>query len=204
MISSISTIFTYQRTKRGFRIVTFCLLVLFLISCDTAKDFNPWASYPVPNCPKVQLLADTNIITAYRSGPGRDITDIMYEAEITGFEGDCKYVGKKGTYSQVVLIFKVNFEITKGPAAQNRSLDFGYFIAIPEFFPKPSGKQEFSVTVRFPKNRNTIQITDDEVEIKIPLKKTRKGPGSKIYIGFRLTAEQLERNRQNRRNLSIK
>jgi len=178
--------------------VTFCLLILFLASCDTTKELNPWASYPVPPCPKVQLLGDTNIITAYRSGPGRDITDIRYEAEITGFEGNCEYIGKKGIYSAVKLVLKVNFEITRGPAERKRTLDFGYFIAVPEFYPEPSGRQNFNVRAKFPENRNTINIIDGEVEITIPLKKGRKGPGSEIYIGFQLTAEQLNFNRQKR------
>jgi len=184
--------------------VTFCLLILFLAGCDTNKELNPWASYPVPSCPKVQLLGDTNIITAYRSGLGRDITDIRYEAEITGFKGNCEYIGKKGIYSAVKLVLKVNFEITRGPAERKRSLDFVYFIAVPEFYPKPSGRQNFNVRAKFPENRNTINITDEEVEITIPLKKGRKGPGSIIYIGFLLTAEQLNFNRQKRQMPHIK
>ena len=71
-------------------------------------------------------------------------------------------------------------------------------IAIPEFYPKPAGRQLFTAKVRFPENRNTMRILDEEVEISIPLNTSRKGPGSKIYIGFQLTPEQISFNRQKR------
>ena len=173
---------------------------LLLSACDTAKELNPWASkYPIPACPKVQLLKDTDTITTYRSGPGRDITDIRYEADLKGFKGECEYIGKDGVYSSVKVTLKIGFDISRGPAEKSRVIDVQYFIAMPEFFPKPQGRQVFTARATFPPNRNTMRIVDDDVEISSPITKTRKGPSSKIYIGFQLTPEQLKFNRQKRR-----
>ena len=88
-----------------------CLTMLTLAGCQPAMDLNPWESYPVPSCPKTQLLKDTDIITAYRSGLGRDITDIRYEAEINGFKGSCEYIGKKGEVSNIKLIKSSGYTI---------------------------------------------------------------------------------------------
>jgi hypothetical protein len=169
-----------------------------ITGCQTATDLNLWESYPVPRCPKTQLLKDTDIITAYRSEVGRDITDIHYEAEINGFDGSCEYIGKKGIYSEVKLNIKVKFKVVKGPAAQNRYVEFSYFVAIPEFYPKSAGRQNFTVRANFPENRNSINFIDEEVEISIPLKASRRGPESEVYIGFLLNPEQLENNRRKR------
>jgi hypothetical protein len=197
MANFILQIFFYLKAGYSRKILISCIIALAVMGCDTTKDINPWANYPVPSCPKIQLLKGTDVITSYRSGAGRDITDIRYEAEINGFKGNCEYLGKKGVYSEVKLIVKVDFKITRGSAAQGRSLKFPYFIAIPEFYPKPSGQQTFIVKVKFPENRNTLRIVDKEVEILIPLKGSRKGPNMEIYIGFKLTPEQLKFNRRN-------
>ena len=186
------------------KITIFCFTALAVVGCEAAKDLNPWESYPVPSCPKIQLLKGTDVITAYRSGVGRDITDIRYEAEVNGFTGNCEYIGKKGLYSKVKLVIKVEFEITRGTAALSRLINFSYFVAIPEFYPKPSGRQNFVVKVKFPENRNTIRIVDEEVEISIPLNGSRKGPELEIYIGFQLTPDQLKFNRRKRQTHTIK
>ena len=204
MTNFILGIFYYFKVKRSYKIITFCIIAIAFVGCNTAEDIHPWVNYPVPSCPKIQLLKGTDIITAYRSGAGRDITDIRYEAEINGFEGSCEYIGKKGVYSEVRLTVKVDFEITRGSAAPGLSLELPYFIAIPEFYPKPSGQQTFIVKARFPENRNTLRIVDKEVEILIPLKGTRKGPNTEIYIGFKLTPQQLKFNRQHSRMPRIK
>jgi len=174
-------------------------LGLMLAGCGLASDINPWAKkYGLPACPKIQLLKDTDTITAYRKGPGRDITDIRFEADLKGFTGECEYIGEKGVYSAVKVTLKVGFDISRGPAETRRTTSVSYFVAIPEFYPKPAGRNVFTAKVTFPENRNTMRIVDEEVEILIPLTKTRKGPGSKVYIGFQLTPDQLAFNRQKR------
>ena len=198
MVNLIFAVFFCPMFRNYFIIINLCLILSILTGCQTAKDLNPWGSYPVPRCPKTQLLKDTDIITAYRLGLGRDITDIRYEAEIKSFEGSCEYIGKKGLYSEVKLNIKVKFNLIRGPATQSRFIEFSYFVAIPEFYPKPAGQQIFTVKAKFPENRNSINITDEEVEISIPLKKSRKGPEIEIYIGFQLTSEQIENNRKKR------
>lgn len=187
------------KSKRVFKLAVFTGLGLLLAGCGSAQDVNPWAKkYPVPACPKIQLLKDTDTITAYRSGPGRDITDILYEADLKGFAGECEYIGEKGIYSAVNVTLKVGVEISRGPAERSEIVGVSYFVAIPEFYPKPQGRQIFTAKVKFPENRNTMRIRDEEVSLSIPLNKTRKGPDTKVYIGFQLTPEQLELNRQKR------
>ena len=189
----------------AFNLAALGCLGLILAGCESASELNPFAKKkPLPACPKVQLLKDTDSITAYSAGPGRDITDIRYEAELKGFTGECEYIGKKGIYSKVNVTLKVGFNITRGPAEKSRSTNVSYFVAMPEFYPKPQGRQVFTTKVTIPENRNSMQILDEEIEISIPISKSRPGPTSKIYIGFQLTPEQIKFNREKQRVPNIR
>tara|TARA_B100000315_G_scaffold233025_1_gene245839 strand:+ start:8056 stop:8640 length:585 start_codon:yes stop_codon:yes gene_type:complete len=194
-----------MKFKFIFNLAALGCLGLILAGCETAESLNPFAKKkPLPACPKVQLLKDTDIITAYRAGPGRDITDIRFEAELRGFTGECEYIGEKGVYSKVNVTIKVGFDITRGPAEKSRATNVSYFVAMPEFYPRPQGRKVFTTRVNFPENRNSMRVIDEAVEVSIPITKSRPGPGSKIYIGFQLTPEQIKFNREKRRVPSIR
>ena len=169
-----------------------------LTACEATDDLNPFygSKVVVPACPTVRFLRDADKVTVYRPGPGRDITDILYEAKLEGFVGDCEYVGDDGVFREVVLSLRAKFNLARGPADSTRIAELKYFVAIPEFFPAPEGKRQFVRRVKFPIGRNNITINDDFVEIRIPLTKDRKGPGSRVYIGFNLTQDQLNLNRR--------
>ena len=82
---------TPKRVRTGRRPARLCALLgmalFFLGGCsaiDGMVEELPLVgkSAPVPACPKIKVLADAGNLTLYRSGPGRDITDILLEAEI--------------------------------------------------------------------------------------------------------------------------
>ena len=176
-----------------------------LIACEATDDLKPFyrPKVVVPACPMVRLLEDADKMTVYRPGTGRDITDIVYEAKLLGFFGDCEYVGEDGVFHEVVVSLRAKFKLARGPADSTRIAELKYFVAIPEFFPAPEGKRQFVRRVRFPIGRNNITINDDFVEIRIPLTKDRKGPESRVYIGFDLTQDQLNQNRRQGNSTSL-
>ena len=183
------------------RLTAVIVLLVSLVACESINDFNPFDTNILPRCPTIKFLKDADKITAYKPGTGRDISDISYEAELTGFSGECKYIGDDGIYTSVTLTLQVGLNITRGPAAKTRKVELNYFVAIPEFFPNPKGKSSFSRVVEFPRDRNSISFVDDAIEIAIPLNENRQGPGIKVFTGFELSKDQLEFNRQ--RNSSV-
>ena len=130
----------------------------------------------------------------------REVSNIIFEAELTGFKGDCEYLGEDGDYDRVGLSLNVSLDIIRGPAAKTPKIEFSYFVALPDFFPHPNGKVHFSRVLEFPKGINSMSFVDEEIEITIPLNKQRRGPETKILIGFDLTKSQLEFNRQTLRD----
>lgn len=177
--------------------------VVLLAACETGVSLPELptifpASVPHPACPSIQMLQDADKLAQYRPGPGRDITDIIFEAELIGFRGECEYQEEDGKFTSVGLILKVQMEVTRGPANPTREARLPYFVAIPKFYPSPEGRKDFAVRIVFPENVNTMTVNAQEIEISVPLSDRLKGPETRIFLGFALTREQLEENRKRR------
>ena len=169
-----------------------------LSGCGAVNAINPFTdAVVVPPCPQVELLPDADHMTVFANGPGRDISDVVLESEIKGFKGECEYVGGAPDYTEVVLNLRVSFDLILGPASRRRDHKFGYFVAMPDFFPRKDGKSGFSAAVKFPPRRNRVTFTDDPLEITIPLSESRRGPDTKVVISFALSRDQLNFNRSN-------
>ena len=181
---------------------------LFLGACAFDPSLPEFPSIfgedlPIPACPKIKLLRDASQFTQFRPGPGRDITDIVVEARLTGFRGDCGYTEDDGKFTSVDVSLRPLFQVTRGPANRARSADVTFFVAIPKYYPASAGRSEFRTRIAFPANRNSLDIISGEIEIKVPLVRGTKGPDIDIFLGFVVSREQLERNRQRRRRPSL-
>ena len=181
------------------------LSMAVLTACGSVDNFNPFSdrkSGP-PKCPTIKFLKNADEITVYKSGAGTGLRDVVFEAELTGFKGECEYVRNNGVHTKVVLTLQLGLDITRGPAETTGRIKLSYFVAIPDFFPKPEGKVLFNRVVMFPENRNSLTLLDEAIEIVIPLNKNRRGPQTKVLVGFELTKSQLEFNRQKIRSRGL-
>jgi hypothetical protein len=163
-------------------------MAMLLSSCSLMEKKEP------PPCPPIYILGDASKLTKYRDGAGRDLTDVEFEAEVQGYSGGCLY-DEKG--AEVEL--QVKFAIKRGPADNDRKVDFSYFAAIPLYYPSPEAKAEFPVSVTFPEGSNYIRFTDESVVMRIPVKDKDVIQKYEIYLGFQASADELERNRQSKR-----
>jgi hypothetical protein len=145
-----------------------------------------------PPCPKIFLASETSALTRFRDGPGRDITDVAFEAELLGYSGSCKY-----DKNMLNIELNVDFAVTRGPAGAANRARFDYFVAVPRLFPDPAGKRVFDVDAEIPANQRRIQFRD-EIQLDIPLANRNEGPANEIYVGLQLAPEELERNRRRR------
>ncbi|EME71522.1 hypothetical protein H261_02636 [Paramagnetospirillum caucaseum] len=164
---------------------------LVLSGCDAMSRIK---GKTAPPCPPVYIMSDAAKITKYRSGAGRDLTDVEMEGEIVAFKGDCVYDDKGGEVS-----LQLAFELRRGPAAQGRTLDVTYFVAVPKFYPAAEAKGVFTFPVTFPDTADRLRATDDEVVMRLPVKTKELIDNYEIFIGFQLTPEEMEMNRRNKR-----
>lgn len=161
----------------------FLILGLVISSCATG---------PVPPCPPVRVDSATATMTKFRDGPSRDLSDVEYQVEVTGFEGECVF-GE----NTVEVLLDVDFRVTSGSAAQAGPISFFYFAAIPQYFPQPAGKKVFEIqTELLGGATRPVTLTESDVSIEIPLSKDRPAASFDVYLGLQLSDDQLEFNRQ--------
>lgn len=136
------------------------------------------------------------MITAFRDGPGRDITDIQFKARIVAPPGECEYILEE---NRMVLSFQVVFDIEPGPTADAAQIRIPYFVAIVKkgnvLIEKPGYKQIFEAVATLPERRTAFRYQDAAIEIDLPIGGDINPREIEILFGFQLTEEQLNYNR---------
>lgn len=147
---------------------------------------------PPPPCPRIGILGDVQKSVQFRPGPGRDLTDVAFEAELLDFNGSCKYEGR----NLVTVTFTLQVAATRGPAAEAREALVPYFVAVVDKQRGVLSREGFTARLPFPSGRRRIAV-GEELEQRIPLG-TRSSSDIEILIGLELDQEQLDGNRRKR------
>ena len=178
LIPSIRHIVRPVRTALAVSVLGFLVAACGLFEKDTEYK-----------CPAVFILEDAKELTRFKPGPGRDITDILFEAEIVNFVGDCDY-----NEGEAEIELSVQIKVERGPANKAGQVAFDYFVAIPKFQSRSEGKSVFNVTGDFEGNR-TRMLYQDDLDMTIPVKVPTDGAALEIILGFQLMPEELKFNR---------
>ena len=142
-------------------------------------------------CPKPYLLPDATSLARYRS-TGHDLSDLVLSARLTDVQGACAgTLGTKleGAHAHVVLV------VTRGPAATLSAADVPYGMGVMRNG-QILDEARYVQHVVFPPNVNTVQVTGQELQLKLPTSKGVTGPSYHLYFWLQLTPEQLAANRQ--------
>jgi hypothetical protein len=148
----------------------------------------------VPPCPDVRVDSATANVTQFREGPGRDVGDIVYQAEIVSYEGSCTQ-DLTNDEGEAEVEMEVEFALATGAAAAKGDVPLYYFVAIPQLFPDPAAKQVFEVRRESPGGASKADRWTERVNLTLPVTKARPSAAYDIYVGFQLTDEQLAFNR---------
>lgn len=147
-----------------------------------------------PACPNIVIVKDTAELTTFRSGPGRDLIDVVLDARIDRFAGSCETDLDDDKSGEVIVDLQLFFEATRGPANSAREGSFTYYIAIADRSGDVLAKKTFSTDFAFEGNRNRIGGVE-ELTQEIPLDAGELGEDFDIFVGFQLSGEQLNYNR---------
>lgn len=150
-----------------------------------------------PPCPHIIIVKDTAEMTTFRPGPGRDLTDVVLDARIDRFDGECETDLESDRSGQVNVDLQLFFEAIRGPANTTREGKFRYYVAIGDRTGAILAKKLFSTEFEFEGNRNRIGAAE-ELTQEIPLRPGDLGDDFDIFIGFQLSPEQLDYNRAKR------
>ncbi len=162
-----------------------------LVACSSADNVL------APACPNIVIVKVTAELTTFRPGPGRDLTDVVLDARIDRFDGECETDLEDDRSGKVEVDLQLIFEATRGPANDTRTGEFRYYVAIANRGGAILAKKVFATEFEFKGNRNRIGAVE-ELTQEIPLRPGELGEDFDIFIGFQLNPEQLDYNRAKR------
>jgi hypothetical protein len=138
------------------------------------------------SCPRVAVLNDLSHLTRFREGPGRDLTDIVLEAQFSGLAFGCKF-----DKQSVTVEIDVQIEAARGPALPQSKARFEYFAAVTNPTGEIVSKEPFTAEVEF-KGNTTRLVVADELAQRIPLLDRASAAGWSVLLGLQLTEAENE------------
>ncbi len=160
-----------------------------MVAC-TARDA------PVVRCPVTRGLEEAAQLIRFKPGPGRDITDILFEAEFAEISGTCEIDD-----DEIEVELKLVILANRGAADTSREASFRFILAVVDIdrnFIVHEGRalrRPFVGQVEFPGNQTRVVYTD-EFELTIPKTPAQGADDFLIFISFELTPDELEYNRR--------
>jgi hypothetical protein len=142
-------------------------------------------------CPPVVTVPEAASLVKF-TGAGRDLTDVRFEAHVQAEGIRCNL--DEGSLETEI---KVSLAALRGPADEEHLARLRYFVAIATRDEEVIARREFDSELPFEGNRTRV-VVRDELEQRFPLKPGTTGADYRIYVGFALSPEELEYNRENR------
>ena len=170
------------------------LAAAFLLAgCQSVRDR---LADPEPNpgpCPNALALYDAHRVVRLT---GEDVVyeNVGFTAEILNVVGRCRYTDQDA--SPIDMQVGVRMAFGRGPAAVGREATFDLFVAVTRTDNAVIDRQVFPVTVRFDRGEDRVEVIEEFNPVTIP-RATANTSGSnfEVLLGFELTDEQLQFNR---------
>jgi hypothetical protein len=165
----------------------------------------------VPNvgpCPPVRVLYDASRFVQL-TGAER-FENIGYTGEMNGTDANCRYVGP----DPIDVELTVNMAFGKGPRATAATTEVSWWVAVTQVVRTtdpasgqvvtndigPLATQRFTQTVTFPAGADRVTLRSPVTRVSIPRANERiSGSNFEVLVGFDLTPEQLQFNRDGKR-----
>jgi hypothetical protein len=163
---------------------------LLLAACETLSslDFSPEPEIPPP-CPRAVVGEGAGRLTRFDGG-GKDPTNVLFEAEIADLAGSCIYDDTEISVEMLIQIVA-----GRGPAATDDDAKVSYFVAVTRTDKTILARQAFDAVIELPGNQTRNEIIE-EIEQIIPIPEGGSGGNLVIVVGFEMTPDELEFNRQ--------
>ncbi|MEM0987083.1 MAG: hypothetical protein AAGJ32_12625 [Pseudomonadota bacterium] len=153
---------------------------------DTRQNAGP--------CPPAASIYDAARVIVL-DGEGELFGNIAYTGEITGVRFRCRYADEDPIDGEL----EIDFAFGKGPAGTSETRSYPYFVSITRRDARVLGRTEFEITADFDGGK-VDGMTETLREIRIPrVDGSISGANFEIIVGFVLTEEQLQFNRDGKR-----
>jgi hypothetical protein len=147
-------------------------------------------------CPLMGVLYDNARIVDFAAAGQERYANIEFTGEMQGVRGLCRYVDA----DPITMSIDIDMAFGRGPAATADRQTYRYWVAVTRRGVAPIEKAYFDVDVRFRGDEAVVTRTERIERIVIPrATPDLSGENFEILIGFDLTPEQLQFNRDGRR-----
>lgn len=146
-------------------------------------------------CPYVKVLYDAARQIDF-VGDRKASSAVAYSSEIQGLTATCRYQDKE----PITVSINVTFAVGKGPQATSDQKTYGYWVAVTDRNLSVLAKEQFGFTANFPPGADRVLAFERISNIVIPRANERvSGENFEILVGFNVTPEMAEFNRQGTR-----
>jgi hypothetical protein len=170
---------------------------------DKKKKKEEWdlRQAPLPSqknagpCPFVKVLYDAGRYEEFKDGQEAS-AQVAYTGEIQNLTAQCDYKGSNPIHNKIAI----RFALGRGPQGLEAHKTFNYWIAVTHRNKSVLAKEEFSLPVNFSAGQDRVAIEDTINDIVIPrADSTVSGENFEILVGFDVTPEMADFNRQGKR-----
>jgi hypothetical protein len=146
-------------------------------------------------CPFVKVLYDAGRYVEFKNGKEAS-ADVGYSGEIQGISAGCAYKDDQ----PITVAMEVLFELGKGPQAEGSSKTYRYWVAVTKRNQAVIEKKYFDLPVKFAPGQDRLYVTEQIGEITIPRASvTTSGSNFEVLVGFDVTPQMAEFNREGKR-----
>jgi len=147
-------------------------------------------------CPLMGVLYENARLVQFQEPGVERYANVAWTGEMQGVRGLCRYVGE----DPIRMAIEVQMAFGRGPAATEERRSYRYWVAVTRRGRAPIAKEYFDVDVRFPRGENVVRRTEEIGAIEIPRANAEiSGENFEILVGFELTPEQIQFNRDGKR-----
>jgi hypothetical protein len=147
-------------------------------------------------CPLMGVLYDNARVVAFTPGGGQRYASIQYTGEMQAVRGLCRYIDE----DPITMSIEVDMAFGRGPASTSNRQTYRYWVAVTRRGFAPIAKEYFDVEVRWRGDEAVATVTEEINTIVIPRADAdTSGENFEVLVGFELTPEQLQFNRDGRR-----
>jgi hypothetical protein len=147
-------------------------------------------------CPLMGVLYDNSRMVDFAVPNSERYANIEYTAEMQGVRGLCRYVED----NPITMNLEIDMAFGRGPASTSDRQTYRYWVAVARRGRAVIEKEYFDIDVRFPGDEAVVTRTERIERITIPRANAdTSGENFEILVGFELTPEQLQFNRDGRR-----
>lgn len=169
-------------------------LPAMLAACGGSESTSNVLTAGQAPCPRITILADGADLTQYVAGAPRDLTTMVLDARIAGFDAVCDYASRDRRALDVRVTPR--FQVERGPAARGGSLDIPWFIAVSDAGDTDViDRQAFTARATLASNQTRVNSTGQAARLRLPIGDGVSAGNYLVRISFQLTPDQLAQNR---------